>query len=103
MKIPVHMLAFGNGVIREVNVPDHEFVIPAIDVIFMNITRFQHILERVFYWGQNDFQPQQCPSVSIGDVIEYEDTFYLVESMGFKSICRKEFLELKQDIRRSNV
>lgn len=26
------------------------------------------ILEQVFYYGQNDFQPQQHPSVSVGDV-----------------------------------
>lgn len=28
------------------------------------------ILELIFRFGQNDFQPQQCCSVSVGDVIE---------------------------------
>jgi hypothetical protein len=27
-------------------------------------------LERIFYWGQNDFQPQETPSLRVNDLID---------------------------------
>jgi hypothetical protein len=90
MKIKVHLFAFGNGVIREVEIPDREFAAP-LAVFLGKKTLPEYILERVFYWGQNDFQPQQFPSVSAGDVIEYEDKLYLISPRGFKLLNRLEF------------
>ncbi|MGB5812954.1 MAG: hypothetical protein WBG86_20645 [Polyangiales bacterium] len=50
------------------------------------------ILNAAFKYGQNDFQPRRCPSLSVGDVIEVpmpvdsdEDvTYWSVEAIGFK-------------------
>ena len=95
MKIPVHMLAFGGCAIREVDVPDSELVSPT-NVIQGNCTLEQYILERTFYWGQNDFQPMQFPSVSVGDVIEYEG-FHLIEPTGFTLLSPEEFASLKTE------
>lgn len=36
-------------------------------------------LELVFEFGQNDFQPMQSPSVSVGDVAVIGDKFYVCE------------------------
>ncbi len=48
------------------------------------ITEF---LEKVFYWGQNDFNPVKgSPSVSVGDIIHFLNRKFKVESVGFKEI-----------------
>lgn len=80
MKFRVHLLAFSDpGTIREVEVPETA----------LSDDRIQ-TLEQVFYFGQNDFQPQELPSVSMGDVIEYHDgrdlRLYMVVSRGFEEI-----------------
>ncbi len=87
MKIPVHMLAFGNGAIRLVDVPDTE----------LTSSSLRMILERVFYWGQNDFQPLPFPSVSIGDVVEYDGTFHQVGNIGFTVLTTEEFEDAKRE------
>jgi hypothetical protein len=60
MIFEVEMNAFMDGKIREVNVPDQE------------LAPNDHIqnLEKVFYYGQNDFQPvaDRC-SVSVGGTL----------------------------------
>ena len=43
-------------------------------------------LERIFYWGQNDFQAQASPSVSVGDIIVIEDRLFRVLDFGFSEI-----------------
>jgi hypothetical protein len=81
MKFQVEMLAFGNwGEIREVEVPDH---------LVINDTT--EMLETVFYYGQNDFQPVQHPSVSMGDVIRMGNDRYLVCHMGFRQLTPVEY------------
>ena len=71
----VHMLAFANGDIREVNVPVSE------------LSSVEGNLEKVFHYGQNDFQPHpSLPSVSVGDVIEMDDEKYRVEPVGFSKL-----------------
>jgi hypothetical protein len=71
----VHMLAFANGDIREVYVPVSE------------LSSVEGNLEKVFHYGQNDFQPHpSLPSVSVGDVIEMDDEKYRVEPVGFSKL-----------------
>lgn len=52
-----------------------------------NCTTINEVLELIFYWGQNDFQPVDgSPSVSVGDIIHFLDTRYKVESVGFSEV-----------------
>jgi len=44
-------------------------------------------LDAIFEFGQNDFQPQQCPSVSVGDVIRFGEGRFRVERFGFERIA----------------
>lgn len=53
------------------------------------------LLESIFKYGQNEFQPRNCRSVSVGDIIvirmngeDTVDCFYLVEPTGFRMIRR---------------
>jgi len=86
MKFNVHMLAFMNGEIREVEVPAEEC---GGDVY--------EVLERIFYWGQNDFQPvKDRASVSVGDVAECFGRYFLVLGAGWKEITEEKFKELKE-------
>jgi hypothetical protein len=71
----VEMLAFGNGEVRPVDVPDEKLT----DNVMEN-------LELIFHYGQNDFQPLPFPSVSSGDVIHYNDKTYTVDFVGFSEI-----------------
>jgi RNA polymerase subunit RPABC4/transcription elongation factor Spt4 len=97
MNIWVEMHAFGNGILRSVNVPNGDIIDAArtagvgIDEMIANTSdrlglevASRVLAERLacthdavklalcaltFHWGQNDFQPQHMPSVSVGDVI----------------------------------
>lgn len=85
----VQMLALGQPEeIREVLVKDYE---KEDD----NLT----ILEKVYYWGQNDLQPQKHPSVSVGDIIEIaiekEILFFLICPLGFHQLSKKEYNNFK--------
>lgn len=75
MIVEVEMLAFGNGEIREVEVPDGE-VTSDVD----------QMLELVFHYGQNDFQPKNHPSVSVGDVVRLNNERYAVAGLGFRKV-----------------
>ena len=85
MKFNVYMTAFMNGEIREVDVPDND--------LGGNV---HNELERIFYWGQNDFQSvfDRC-SVSAGDVIDYNGTLYLVLMADFCKISTEQFEHYK--------
>jgi hypothetical protein len=78
-KFEVEMVAFKSQGedygIRTVEVPDKELT-----------GKWENDLERVFYWGQNDFQPQRTPSVSCGDIIRYEGRRYLMKAIGFEEV-----------------
>lgn len=76
MKIEVEMLAFGNGAIREVDIPDKE----------TEGKSQEEILDLVFYYGQNDFQPKQIQSVSCGDVVRLNDKRFRVATVGFEEV-----------------
>jgi hypothetical protein len=78
----VLMLAFGEpGTIRFVDLEDDS----------VDLENVSAVLEAVFMYGQNDFQPKQCQSVSCGDVIEFKATKYLVCRFGFRSLTEQEF------------
>jgi len=79
MQVKTHLLAFEENKIRMVDIPDNE----------------PPSLESVFYFGQNDFQPKQMPSLSVGDVIEMWSELYLVMPFGFKKITPSEFESYK--------
>ena len=81
MKVEVEMLAFGNGEIREVDVPDEIWEQAALDV--QDETA---LLELVFMYGQNDVQSRPFYSVSVGDVIRLGDQCYRVEPVGFSKV-----------------
>lgn len=51
-------------------------------------------LEAIFANGQNDWQPVEGkPSVSVGDVIEFEEKFYIVKPIDFSEITTDQFNE----------
>lgn len=82
MIFEVEMLAFGNpGEIRKVLVPDDK------------ITGTDHDLESIFYYGQNDFQPQNHPSVSAGDVVRFGNRKVVIQMVGFKDLTETEYAD----------
>ena len=76
MVFEVELRAYKNGEIREVEVPDQEIKNADPD----------KVLERIFFWGQNDFQPRKLPSVSVGDVVRLDGKKYLVAALGFTEV-----------------
>lgn len=84
MKFNVFLTAFTNNQIRQVEVPDNEI---KGDLNF--------ILNRIFWWGQNEAQPQQNCSVSAGDAIEYQGKLYLILMAGFREISNIQLEEFK--------
>jgi hypothetical protein len=85
MKINVHMLAFRKkGTVREVEIDDS-----------FKGGNTQELLTEVFKMGQNEKQPQQVCSVSVGDVIEYdfsrEYKYFLVTPYGFEPVTQERF------------
>jgi hypothetical protein len=80
----VHMKAFGDpGEIRIVDVPENRFV---IEDYHNKIISLEECLQIIFRYGQNDFQPKKHPSVSVGDVIEFDNKMYRVENIGFSEV-----------------
>ena len=80
MRIKVHMLAFNdNGTVRYVDIPEAPDMADKGDM-----------LDLVFKYGQNDFQPQQMTSVSMGDVIELNGEYWMVVAVGFKQHTAEE-------------
>jgi hypothetical protein len=73
--VEVEMLAFMNGEVREVEVPAEEFLAAPDELA---------VLELVFKYGQNDFQPKPFASVSVGDVIRFRGRRIKVAGMGFE-------------------
>lgn len=78
----VELNFFMPGIIRKVNVPRKHL---------MHSTKRQQ-LDQIFRFGQNDFQPQELPSVSMGDVIRFKGERYMVLSIGFKKLKPNEYL-----------
>lgn len=79
MIVEVEMKAFcAPGTIRKVDVPDSEWEKAA--------GNHRTQLDLVFHYGQNDFQPQQIPSVSVGDIIRISLGRFKVVSFGFEDV-----------------
>lgn len=89
MIIPVHMLAFykDKKIVRHVNIPDDEYAYA--DGIE------EQVLDLVFKYGQNDFQQQKIYSVSVGDVIEMNNKFFMIMVTGFEELTKEQFENLK--------
>lgn len=88
MIFKVELLAFGEpGEIREVTVPDIE-----------HENSITQKLDKVYHWGQNDFQPQQHPSVSCGDIVQVLDDKnnvdrFMICRFGFRQITEAQYQE----------
>jgi len=58
-----------------------------IDVPDKDLTGNSNVdLETIFYWGQNDVQSRECPSLSVGDVIHYKEKRFVVTGVGFQEL-----------------
>ena len=95
MKVQVEMLAYHNepNKTRGVDVGTYD---PADGL--------DALLNKVFYYGQNDFQPIiNCCSVSVGDVINFEGQKYLILPIGFQRMTPEEYKEYRECSRRFRV
>ena len=82
--IEVEMHAFANGAIRRVEIPNDRASVTLRGVPFESTPK---ILGLTFEFGQNDFQPQDMPSVSVGDIIRVKGKRFAVLPIGFKEIA----------------
>lgn len=53
-----------------------------------------HNLSLIYKYGQNEFQPQNLPSVSVGDQIYYGNYMYVVMGLGFERKATDKDLSL---------
>lgn len=89
--VEVHMLAFatdkGEEVkVRKVDVPKEEWDGLNVDRHFLDAR-----LGLVYHYGQNDFQAKRINSVSAGDVILFENEYYMVAPVGFRKLTTDEY------------
>lgn len=79
----VEMLAFDPGRIRRVDVPVE--ALPDAEEASSSWPRYREaILDQVFKYGQNDFQPKPFPSLSVGDVIRAFGGRWVIAPVGFE-------------------
>lgn len=94
MKIRAYMMAFTGRdgephKVREIEIPGEALTEhPLEDEQYPAA-----VLNAAFYYGQNDFQPRRCPSLSVGDVVEVphplwdridaDVTYWQVQGCGF--------------------
>lgn len=83
--IQVQQFRFNDGQYRNVEVPTSEITANIDDV-----------LNLVYHYGQNMFQPQEAPSVSVGDVINYDGKYFVVAGFGFTQIKSETYEVLKR-------
>lgn len=63
-----------NNKIRNIEIPDDEVSEDEME-----------LLERVFYYGQNDFQPvKNTYSLSVGDIVVLNNRLWLVKGIGWE-------------------
>jgi hypothetical protein len=77
-KFKVALVGFQSFDTREVAVPD-----ASVELVEKGFASVESLLETVFRYGQNDFQPLPKRSVSSGDIIFLQDKAYRVENIGF--------------------
>jgi hypothetical protein len=91
MIIPVHMFAFADegdrSKVRHVQIP----ISPGKQNPIASEAELSSVLEMVFKYGQNDFQPLNFPSVSVGDVAEIRGEYYMVTGQGWKKMTKEQF------------
>lgn len=82
MIVQVEALGFGEkGTFRPVKIDEAKY------------SDIDEILDAVFYWGQNDFQPSnEHYSVSVGDVIWLNGGYWMVKGIGFKKLDEAEYI-----------
>lgn len=84
MIVEVEMLAFGKpGEIRKVEIPSTRLCEADIRDGKVSI---EEALDIVFELGQNDFQPQEHPSVSMGDVVRMNNERYICCAIGWEKL-----------------
>ena len=81
--IEVIQFNFNKGQTRKVEIPTES-------------NELNDILNEVFHYGQNDFQPQNSPSVSVGDVILFNDERHVVKGFGFEKLTDELFNTMKE-------
>jgi hypothetical protein len=77
VRVEVEMHAFGKHYTPDGSVPTRIVELPAGEPI---------TLDSVFKYGQNDFQPRELPSVSVGDIIRLNGKRFVVMPMGFTEV-----------------
>ncbi len=87
VSVPVLLLAFCDGDVRQVEIPD-------------NVEGTENILDSVFHYGQNENQPRNVPSVSVGDVICLNGEYHRMAALGFEQLTPEQLEAYKQLPRR---
>lgn len=84
MKFIVELLAYGkDGEVREVEIKN---------LLKYDVRKAANeILQLIYEYGQNDMQPQEHPSVSVGDVIRLGEDRHLVLPVGFKKLSQADY------------
>ena len=78
----VELLAFGQpGEIRRVDAPSDQLDAGAST---------EQVLEIIFQYGQNEYQPKRQPSVSVGDIVRLEDR-WLCCGLGWRKLTPAEY------------
>jgi len=86
----VEMLAFTDPVVvRTVR-------IPASELEKLAGGPQEKVLEAIYKWGQNEYQPEEYPSVSPGDVIHYGGHAWMVADVGFIKLTQNELTDYRQ-------
>jgi len=87
MLVEVELRAFRNdtGQIRNVELPNLLYL-PSRFAIENDEESRMFVLEKIWMYGQNDFQPKQQRSVSVGDVVRLYDRKFEVAMLGFEEI-----------------
>lgn len=85
MKFIVELLAYGkDGEVREVEVG-----------VEAGNSNTKHLLGLIYRWGQNEVQPKDQPSVSVGDVIRLRRRRYLILPVGYKHLPKADYERYK--------
>jgi hypothetical protein len=111
--VKVFMLAFedDNAEPRYVEIPLNEVCAASKESGFGTEEFKEDLCHLTFHWGQNDFQPQAHPSVSVGDVIVLSkfnpkskaSDYYLVCGVGFQKMNEEEFEVYRRIPRRDRM
>jgi len=77
-------LGYNNSGLRYVDVPDID--VPGKHMFHNNKSAEMSLLERVWYFGQNDFQPKQQRSLMVDDVIRIYERRFVIDNFGFTEV-----------------